>query len=124
MYCSIPQFTDGSYSTKFVDDNTDLFIFPKTHDRGTKLLNYIADISINGYSNVGVQPKPEFAPLNMPKPFIGKIPDGSKQVLDAHGPAGLAKWVQAQSEVLITDTTFRDAHQCIALRLVCSTNDM
>ena len=91
-----PQFTDGSYSTKFVDDNTDLFIFPKTHDRGTKLLNYIADISINGYSNVGVQPKPEFAPLNMPKPFIGKIPDGSKQVLDAHGPAGLAKWVQAQ----------------------------
>ena len=83
-----PQFTDGSYSTKFVDDNTDLFIFPKTHDRGTKLLNYIADISINGYSNVGVQPKPEFAPLNMPKPFIGKIPDGSKQVLDANGPAG------------------------------------
>jgi len=113
-----PQFTDGSYSTKFVDDNTDLFIFPKTHDRGTKLLNYIADISINGYSNVGVQPKPEFAPLNMPKPFIGKIPDGSKQVLDAHGPAGLAKWVQAQSEVLITDTTFRDAHQS-CLRLVC-----
>ena len=64
-----PQFTDGSYSTKFVDDNTDLFIFPKTHDRGTKLLNYIADISINGYSNVGVQPKPEFAPLNMPSPL-------------------------------------------------------
>ena len=118
-----PQFTDGSYSTKFVDDNTDLFIFPKTHDRGTKLLNYIADISINGYSNVGVQPKPEFAPLNMPKPFIGKIPDGSKQVLDAHGPAGLAKWVQAQSEVLITDTTFRDAHQSLfATRL--RTNDM
>ena len=118
-----PQFTDGSYSTKFVDDNTDLFIFPKTHDRGTKLLNYIADISINGYSNVGVQPKPEFAPLNMPKPFIGKIPDGSKQVLDAHGPAGLAKWVQAQSEALITDTTFRDAHQSLfATRL--RTNDM
>ena len=118
-----PQFTDGSYSTKFVYDNTDLFIFPKTHDRGTKLLNYIADISINGYSNVGVQPKPEFAPLNMPKPFIGKIPDGSKQVLDAHGPAGLAKWVQAQSEVLITDTTFRDAHQSLfATRL--RTNDM
>ena len=59
----------------------------------------------------------------MPKPFIGKIPDGSKQVLDAHGPAGLAKWVQAQSEVLITDTTFRDAHQSLfATRL--RTNDM
>ena len=100
-----------------------MFIFPKTHDRGTKLLNYIADISINGYSNVGVQPKPEFAPLNMPRPFIGKIPDGSKQVLEAHGPAGLAKWVQAQSEVLITDTTFRDAHQSLfATRL--RTNDM
>ena len=118
-----PQFTDGSYSTKFVDDNTELFIFPKTYDRGTKLLNYIADISINGYSNVGVQPKPEFAPLNMPKPFVGKIPDGSKQILDAHGPAGLAKWVQAQSEVLLTDTTFRDAHQSLfATRL--RTNDM
>ena len=56
-----PSFLDGSYNTSFVDENTELFIFPKTLDRGTRLLHYIADVTVNGYNNVGVQPKPEFA---------------------------------------------------------------
>ena len=116
-------FAKGDYSTSFVDENTDLFIFPKTHDRGTKLLHYIADITVNGYSNVGVQPKPDFAPLNMPKPFEGELPLGAKHILDIRGPEGLADWVLSQKEVLITDTTFRDAHQSLfATRL--RTNDM
>lgn len=116
-------FAKGDYSTNFVDENTDLFVFQKSHDRGTKLLNYIADITVNGYSNVGVQPKPDFAPLNMPKPFEGELPLGAKHILDLRGPQGLAEWVLAQKEVLITDTTFRDAHQSLfATRL--RTNDM
>ena len=114
---------NGDYSTNFVDENTELFIFPKTLDRGTKLLSYIADITVNGYSNVGVQPKPDFAPLNMPKPFTGTLALGAKHILDARGAEGLADWVMDQKEVLITDTTFRDAHQSLfATRL--RTNDM
>lgn len=116
-------FANGDYSTSFVDENTDLFIFPKTHDRGTKLLHYIADITVNGYANTGVQPKPDFAPLNMPKPFEGELPLGAKHILDIRGPEGLADWVLSQKEVLLTDTTFRDAHQSLfATRL--RTNDM
>ena len=118
-----PKFEDGSYNTSFVDENTELFIFPKTLDRGTKLLHYIAETTINGYSNVGPQPKPEFAPLNMPRPFTGVMPDGTKQILDKQGPEALSKWVMNQKEVLYTDVTFRDAHQSlIATRL--RTNDM
>lgn len=108
-----PQFVAGSYDTNFVDDNTDLFIFQKPLDRGTKLLAYIAETTVNGYANTGVQPKPEFGPLKLPKYTPGEMPTGTKQILDSQGPEGLAKWLQEQKEVLFTDTTFRDAHQSL-----------
>lgn len=108
-----PQFVEGSYDTNFVDENNDLFVFQKPLDRGTKLLAYIAETTVNGYANVGVQPKPDFGPLNMPKYIKGEMPNGTKQILDSKGPEGLAKWLQEQKEVLFTDTTFRDAHQSL-----------
>lgn len=108
-----PHFVKGDYSTDFVDTTPELFVFHKPLDRGNKLLNYIADITVNGYSNVGVQPKPDFAPLNMPKHYNGFMSLGAKHVLDTRGPEGLTDWVLAQQEVLITDTTFRDAHQSL-----------
>ena len=122
-YWLTPSFLDGSYNTSFVDENTELFIFPKTLDRGTRLLHYIADVTVNGYNNVGVQPKPEFAPLSLPKAFKGTPADGTKQILDLQGPEGLSKWVMDQKEVLFTDTTFRDAHQSL-LATRMRTNDM
>jgi pyruvate carboxylase len=66
-----PKFIDGSYTTNFVDQTPALFDYPVIHDRGTKLLHYIGDVTVNGYANVGVQKKPEYAPLDMPKPFKG-----------------------------------------------------
>lgn len=108
-----PHFVKGDYSTDFVDTTPELFVFNKPLDRGNKLLNYIADITVNGYSNVGVQPKPDFVPLNMPLPYHGFMSLGAKHVLDTRGAEGLADWVLAQQEVLITDTTFRDAHQSL-----------
>jgi len=108
-----PQFVEGSYDTNFVDENNDLFVFQKPLDRGTKLLAYIAETTVNGYANVGVQTKPDFGPLSMPKYVKGEMPSGTKQILDSKGPEGLAKWLQEQKEVLFTDTTFRDAHQSL-----------
>lgn len=110
---SNPHFSKGDYTTDFVDKTPELFIFHKAQDRGNKLLNYIADITVNGYSNVGVVPKPHFAPLNLPKPFGGTPAPGAKQVLDKYGAEGLSKWILEQKEVLFTDTTFRDAHQSL-----------
>lgn len=108
-----PEFQKGTYTTNFVDSTPGLFVFEKSMDRGNKLLNYIADITVNGYSNVGVVPKPEFAPLEIPKPYSGFISLGGKHVLDKRGVDGLTEWIQDQKEVLITDTTFRDAHQSL-----------
>lgn len=108
-----PHFVKGDYTTDFVDTTPELFVFPKTLDRGNKLLHYIADITVNGYSNVGVQPKPDFVPLNMPQPYNGILALGAKHILDTQGPEGLSEWVTAQQEVLVTDTTFRDAHQSL-----------
>ncbi len=108
-----PHFITGDYTTKFVDETPELFIFPKKLDRGNKLLHYIADISVNGYSNVGVQPKPDFEPLNLPKAYTGFMSLGAKHILDNRGPDVLAEWILAQKEVLLTDTTFRDAHQSL-----------
>lgn len=108
-----PKFVNGSYTTNFIDETPELFEFPESHDRGTKLLQYLAETTVNGYANVGPQPKPEFVPLNMPEPFEGELPRGTKQILDAEGPEGLARWVKDRGEVLITDTTFRDAHQSL-----------
>ena len=39
--------------------------------------------------------------------------NGTKQILDERGADGLVKWVQDQNRVLLTDTTFRDAHQSL-----------
>jgi pyruvate carboxylase len=57
--------------------------------------------------------KPEYAPLDLPKPFKGELKAGTKQILDSKGPEALAEWVRDQKEVLIMDTTFRDAHQSL-----------
>ena len=76
------------YNTSFVDENTELFIFPKTLDRGTRLLHYIADVTVNGYNNVGVQPKPEFAPLSLPKAFKGTLPTAPNRFWICRGRKG------------------------------------
>lgn len=108
-----PNFLNGSYDTNFVDENSELFIFQKPLDRGTKLLSYIAETTVNGYANAGMQAKPEYQPLQLPAYVRGEMPRGTKQILDEQGPEGLSKWLQEQREVLFTDTTFRDAHQSL-----------
>lgn len=108
-----PDFVSGTYSTSFIDDTPELFIFKKEKNALSKLIEYVAETTVNGYANVGVVPKPDFAELKMPKEIIGSMPNGTKQILDARGPEGLAQYVKDQKEVFFTDTTFRDAHQSL-----------
>ncbi|MCP4821033.1 MAG: ATP-grasp domain-containing protein, partial [Shimia sp.] len=44
-----PTFLNNQYTTKFIDETPDLFNFKKRRDRGTKVLTYIADITVNGH---------------------------------------------------------------------------
>ncbi len=106
-------FLEGTYDTSFIDTSPELFVFPIPKDRGTKLLTYLAEITVNGFEGLAKSPKPNYPPDRMPKVPTGPWPDGTKQILDKHGPEGLSAWIKDQKEVLLTDTTFRDAHQSL-----------
>ncbi|ERM16479.1 pyruvate carboxylase [Brevibacillus laterosporus] len=109
-----PDFLSGNYNTSFIDTKPELFKFPGVQDRGTRLLNYIGNISVNGYPGLSKEEKPLFHSPRVPKtPFDQPYPAGTKQILELEGVEGLTKWIQAQNKVLLTDTTFRDAHQSL-----------
>ncbi|MTW85378.1 pyruvate carboxylase [Virgibacillus dakarensis] len=108
------KFLSGEYSTTFIDQTPELFVFPKRKDRGTKMLTYIGHTTINGFEGMAKKKKPYFSKPPIPKVHHAEeIPGGTKQILDKQGPDGLANWLKEQKEVLYTDTTFRDAHQSL-----------
>lgn len=109
-----PAFRDNSYTTRFIDSTPELFAQVKRQDRATKLLNYLADVTVNGHPETRGRPgpNPDAAPPIVPY-IDATVPDGSKQRLDALGPEKFAAWMRAQSQVLVTDTTMRDGHQSL-----------
>lgn len=108
------QFLSGEYNTSFIDKTPELFVFPKRKDRGTKMLSFIGETIVNGYPGLEKMKKPVLEKAVIPKlKYTDPIPDGTKQILDQRGADGLSKWVKEQKEVLLTDTTFRDAHQSL-----------
>src|SRR5690606_8591979 len=113
---SHPKFLEGNFDTSFVDETPELFVFPPRQDRGTKLLTYIADVTVNGFPGIGKKEKPVFEKVRIPKVHNGvekSFPSGTKQLLDQYGPGYVTDWVKQQKKVLLTDTTFRDAHQSL-----------
>lgn len=108
-----PEFIAGTYNVNFIDDHPELFNLPVVQDRGTKLLKYIGDTTINGYADAGHQDKPAFEALELPTPVEGAYPEGTKQKFDAMGPEKFSQWIKEQQKVFFTDTTMRDAHQSL-----------
>ncbi|MFO3690216.1 pyruvate carboxylase [Staphylococcus felis] len=107
------KFITGDYTTKFLDQAQELFIVEPSRDRGTKTLEYIGNVTVNGFPNVEKRSKPHFERLILPSLDPNKQLKGTKQLLDEKGPKAVADWVKSQDDVLITDTTFRDAHQSL-----------
>lgn len=107
------KFLNGSYDTSFVENTPELFVFPPRKDRATKLLKYLANVTVNGYPGLPKREKPAFSAPRMPSVPQGKTPVGTRQILDKKGAEGLASWIKAQKKVLLTDTTLRDAHQSL-----------
>ena len=109
-----PTFLDMSYSTKFIDTTPDLFQFKKRRDRGTKILTYIADITVNGHPETAGRAKPH-AEARAPKAPVAKgvVPSGTRNLLEEKGPQAVADWMKAQKKLLLTDTTMRDGHQSL-----------
>ncbi|EID43367.1 pyruvate carboxylase [Parageobacillus thermoglucosidasius] len=109
-----PKFLSGEYDTSFIDTTPELFVFPRRKDRGTKMLTYIGTVTVNGFPGIGKKKKPVFDKPRIPKvDHREPIPNGTKQILEEKGAEGLVKWIKEQNRVLLTDTTFRDAHQSL-----------
>ncbi|MGO4886579.1 pyruvate carboxylase [Anaerobacillus sp. MEB173] len=110
-----PQFLNGQYSTAFIDQTAELFEFPKTLDRGTKLLQYLGNTIVNGHPGLNkAEKKPAFIQPRIPKTtYQQSYPSGTKQILEQQGAAGVVDWIKGQNSLLVTDTTFRDAHQSL-----------
>ncbi|WP_417208076.1 pyruvate carboxylase [Antarctobacter sp.] len=110
-----PVFLNNQYTTKFIDTTPELFDFKKRRDRGTKVLTYIADITVNGHPEVQgrAMPHPDLKPARAPQVPLDTPPPGTKTLLDAKGPQAVADWLAAQKQVLITDTAMRDGHQSL-----------
>ncbi|AZV42134.1 pyruvate carboxylase [Peribacillus asahii] len=107
------KFLTGQYDTSFIDATPELFDFPVRKDRGTKMLSYIGNVTVNGFPGIEKHKKPVFD-----EPIIPAVQDlptiaGTKNILNEQGAEGLVKWIKEKKEVLITDTTFRDAHQSL-----------
>ena len=109
-----PTFLDYSYTTKFIDTTPDLFNFRKRRDRATKILTYIADITVNGHPETAGRPLPpaEAKPPKAPK-LRAEPAMGTRNLLEQKGPQAVADWMKAQTKVLLTDTTMRDGHQSL-----------
>ncbi|MGI9016935.1 MAG: pyruvate carboxylase [Euzebya sp.] len=109
-----PGFVDSSYTTSFIDSHPELFAFTERRDRATKLLRYIAEIAVNGHPDTLDRPRPLLA--RVPRPPVAPQQVGTAGVrglLNREGPQAVADWLLAQEQVLITDTTMRDAHQSL-----------
>jgi len=109
-----PTFFDNTYTTKFIDTTPELLRFQARRDRATRILTYVADITVNGHPETAgrVRPPADAKPPRPPEP-VRDVPDGTRHLLESHGPQAVADWMLNQTRVLVTDTTMRDGHQSL-----------
>ncbi|MDT5132661.1 MAG: pyruvate carboxylase, partial [Mycobacterium sp.] len=113
-------FQAGRISTSFIEDRPQLLTARSSADRGTKILNYLADVTVNqphGQRPSSVYPHDKLPVIDLDAP----PPSGSKQRLVELGPEGFARWLRESKAVGVTETTFRDAHQSLLATRVRTT---
>jgi pyruvate carboxylase len=109
-----PRFRASEVTTSFLDDSPELFQFKGRADRATKLLTYLGEVILNGNPEVKGKKVPEDLE-KAPLPAVPGItpPAGTRQLLQKLGPKKFATWARKEKRLLLTDTTFRDAHQSL-----------
>ena len=110
-----PQFRAGQATTTLIDNTPELFAFKPRRDRATKLLNFLGNVIVNGNPHAkGYRPEKPFAPAPL-LAYDHRVapPAGSRQLLLQLGPKKFAEWTTKQKRLLVTDTTWRDAHQSL-----------
>ncbi|MGO9152531.1 pyruvate carboxylase [Mycobacterium sp.] len=115
-----PDFVAGRVTTSFINERPQLLTAHASADRGTKILNYLADVTVN--QPHGPRPSTVYPHDKLPQVDLSAPPvSGSKQRLAELGPEGFAQWMRESKHVGVTDTTFRDAHQSLLATRVRTT---
>ncbi|MDT2816036.1 pyruvate carboxylase [Vagococcus carniphilus] len=115
-------FKSGQAITTFIDESPELFEFPRVRDRGNKTMKYIGEVTINGFP--GVENSKKKYQKEARFPHIEEKPQilTAKNILDQSGQEAVVDWIKNKEEVLLTDTTFRDAHQSLLATRVRTTD--
>ncbi|MEO1049544.1 MAG: pyruvate carboxylase [Bacteroidota bacterium] len=110
-----PTFYKGEATVSFIENHPELFKFDRYLNRGTRLLNYLADVAVNGNPDVKyIDTNKTFQEPKIPTfDRLEDYPKGTKDKLTELSPEGFAKWLKQEDRIHFTDTTFRDAHQSL-----------
>jgi pyruvate carboxylase len=112
-----PTFLEGNCDTSFLDEHPEVFQLPIKKDRANKILSYIGHTTVNGYPGIKPEKRLNFSDLREPEipevEYGQQHPRGTRDILLDKGPEGLAKWALKNHQLMITDTTWRDAHQSL-----------
>ena len=109
-------FRSGQATTTLIDTTPELFTFKTRKDRATKLLNFLGNVIVNGNPHAkGYLPKAVITPAPVPTSALpgAPLPQGTRDLLLKLGARKFAEWTLQQKRLLVTDTTFRDAHQSL-----------
>ena len=116
-----PAFQAGDLSTSVIDERPHLVQANPSKDRGTKVLAWLADVTVNQPHGAGegtIDPAMKLPEVDLESP----APEGSRQRLQTLGPAGFASALRQQTALAVTETTFRDAHQSLLATRVRTTD--
>ena len=110
-----PTLLEGRCTTRFIDETPELFLLPRRRNRATRLLTYLGEIAVNGNPLVKGLAKPRTRkPAPLPAVDTSQpLPQGSRDKFRELGPEKFSEWLLKQKQLLLTDTTFRDAHQSL-----------
>ncbi|MFG2872619.1 pyruvate carboxylase [Streptomyces sp. NPDC048338] len=106
-----PDFQAGNVTTSFIEERPHLLTARHSADRATKLLTYLADVTVN--KPHGPRPDLVSPASKLPALPAGEPAAGSRQRLLTLGPEGFARSLRESPTIGVTDTTFRDAHQSL-----------
>ena len=106
-----PDFQAGNVTTSFIEERPHLLTARHSADRATKLLTYLADVTVN--KPHGPRPDLVSPASKLPALPAGEPAAGSRQRLLTLGPEGFARGLRESPTIGVTDTTFRDAHQSL-----------
>ncbi|TLM99578.1 pyruvate carboxylase, partial [bacterium] len=110
-----PVFLAGNCDTSFIDKHPELLTMREKKDRATKILSFMGNVIVNGSPGID---KP-LRSANLLEPRVPHVdpsqapPKGTADILRERGAEGLSRWILEQQQILITDTTMRDAHQSL-----------